>query len=436
MNPDLKAPWRSPLDLACFLLGGLCLTVPSGYALAGVLLWVIGMRRLWSGQALPLLRAPLDAADAARSARRVVLACLAYGLMQVFVHFYHGNGLRELDDTLPFVFAPLIWFALRGQPSRPSWLAWGFVAGALGCLAVALWQYLVKDAARASGFTFVIQFGNLCIWLGLASLSGLVLVDGQDGASARRLRAGAVLGFLAGLFASVLSGTRGGWLALLPALPVLWLACRASHWLRLHRAARLAAIALLLLLAALLLRSPVHDRIAMAASDWRAWADHGQTEGSLNERIALWSIARTIIAERPLLGHSRAEYVARRDAIVAERHYAEVVRISGSHVHNDVLQALVRGGVFSASALCIMYLLPLLLAWRSLRARDPVLRHLATLIVLLDLCYLVFGLTQTFLNHNSGRMVFAIGMPVLVCLWANRLQAHPAVSSGPDLSPS
>jgi O-antigen ligase len=415
------------LDTAVFLVAGLCLLAPSGYGLGGAILWSLGLWRVVTRRgakefpmALSTARSPQE-----RQGLWVIWSCFGYGLIQAFVHFYHGNGLRELDDTVPFLFAPLLWRALRGDYQRIDLLCRGIVVGAMGAGIIALWEVLVRGVDRAHGFTFVIQFGNIAIFLGIASLLGLLLLHDTASGGHRGGLALCLLGFALGATASILSGSRGGWVAALPGLLLVVWTLRGVPTVRrigLKVAFLLVGLALILSFSS---GMSVPSRIAAAFKDLNGLKENGHTQGALNERYALQKIAREIIPERLWLGHSRSEYIKKRDQIVDARGFSPAVKVTGSHVHNDFLQALVRGGLLSFIGLFAMYAIPLAVASRDLRAADLRLRYLSATAVLLVLMYGVFGMSQTFLHHNSGRMVFAIVLASLFTLRANIKDDRP-----------
>lgn len=410
------------LWVSVFLVAGLALSVPSGYALGGVLMWTAGLWLMLTGRAsrdFAVFR-PVTPTRLEREGLLVIRTCFAYGLIQFFVHFYHVSRLREVDDTIPFLLAPLLWCCLRRRESPLHALSLGISAGAIGAGGVALWQVLVGGKDRAEGFTFVIQFGDLAMLLGMLGLLGLLLVpDDEAPQRARQPVALALAGLLAGCTASLLSGSRGGWVAIVPAL-IIAVVALSDHRLA-SRVLRgvLATLAVAALVLALVPGTGVRERVLAAGTDLQGLIEEGKTLGPINERYALARIALDIIPDHPWIGHSRAEYVRKRTAIVAARGYSPVVNITGSHVHNDFLQALVRGGLLSFTGLVAMYLCPLAIGLRSLRDKDRRIRYLSAAAVMTVTMYMVFGLSQTFLNHNSGRMVFAILIPTIFALRAN-----------------
>lgn len=70
-------------------------------------------------------------------------------------------------------------------------------------------------------------------------------------------------------------------------------------------------------------------------------------------------------------------------------------------------------GMIGLGVLLALYLVPMSLFGRELHAPDLQQRSLAIAGVLLSVAYIDFGLSQSFLTHNSGVMMFAFLLAVL-----------------------
>src|SRR5690554_6634633 len=94
-----------------------------------------------------------------------------------------------------------------------------------------------------------------------------------------------------------------------------------------------------------------------------------------------------------------------------------------SDPHNEFLDALAKRGAIGLAVLLALYLVPMRLFAQHLAARNYELRSLAVAGVLLPVAYIDFGLSQAYLTHNSGVMMYAF---LLVVIWASlrRLDRH------------
>lgn len=117
--------------------------------------------------------------------------------------------------------AALVLLAWRYVPPAASAWWWGVVVGALCAGGIAAHEHFWLGRWRPDNGMNAIPFGNLALLLCTLSLTALVLLPHALGSRFAVLQnAVLVLAALAGLLASVLSGTRGGWVVF-PALGLL-----------------------------------------------------------------------------------------------------------------------------------------------------------------------------------------------------------------------
>src|SRR5699024_2829187 len=107
-------------------------------------------------------------------------------------------------------------------PPRLTWLWLGLGIGAIAACIWSGYQKFFLDIQRAGGYTNAIQYGNLAMLMGVWCVAGLGWAHTQT--HCRRWQLLLVVGALCGVLASLLSGSRGGWIG----LPVvLWVLYRA-----------------------------------------------------------------------------------------------------------------------------------------------------------------------------------------------------------------
>ena len=78
-----------------------------------------------------------------------------------------------------------------------------------------------------------------------------------------------------------------------------------------------------------------------------------------------------------------------------------------THAHNEILDRQVKHGLLGLLALLALYAAPIIAFSAYLRHKDLAKRSLAVAGVLLPFVFIDFGLTQAFLRHNSGVMMYA-----------------------------
>lgn len=386
-----------------FMVPGLALWLPSGYSYGAVLLLVgaLASAPVWGRRPAPRTAWWLTAA----------FSCMA-ALWLLDVGAAWGWG--SMDRPAKYLLAlPCIFYLMTFEP-RASWLWMGVAVGAVGSGLAGLYQALVLALPRANGFTNAIQYGNLSMLL--AVMSGLLLVvQWKRWVLWQRwlLLAAIVLGGTG----SVLSQSRGGWLALVLLLPVCaWLLVRTTGQRRVYWG--LCAIALA---AAALSQVPaVEQRVDEARHEMQTYQQQGDGRSSVGQRLAHWKLAWQMGWDRPLTGWGRAGYEAEKARRVAAG-LAHPVVLEFSHAHNEALDLFAKRGLPGVLLLLAFYGIPLVMFWPTAhRIRDGAGKmdreslSLCLMGVLLPLSYIGFGLTQVFLAHNSGNMFYLFMCPLLL----------------------
>ncbi|MGE4535200.1 O-antigen ligase family protein [Halomonas sp.] len=405
---------RGYTGMAVCLLGALSLVAPSGYSV-GALLLVLAAPLVW----LKRRRLELSRQDLA-----VIGVMLAYAAVGVIWAFGLDSGWRDADKPLRFALAVLALLVVIAYPPRLAWLWAGLALGAIGAGGWATWQRFAEGVVRATGHTHPIQFGNISMLLGVMCLAGL------GWAFCRRHRLPWVsllaLGALLGVLGSLFSGSRGGWIGVPFMLLVLYRAYGGelpSRW----RLGLLAVVGVAGLAVLAIPQFGVQARVWQAFHDIALYISGDNLSTSVGLRFEMWQGAARLIAERPLLGYGELGYHPAMQALAdAGAIHPDAARFG--HAHNELLDAFAKRGVLGAAALLALYLVPLRLFAAQLQTPDPSRRALATAGALLGVAYIDFGLTQAFLEHNSGVMMFAF---LLAVLWGS-LSARRRHPSPPD----
>ncbi|MDR0274404.1 MAG: O-antigen ligase family protein [Burkholderiaceae bacterium] len=402
--------WRYGASIAAVMTPGLALWLPSGYSWGPV--WLLLCALVTVDYWAPAVRGQL------RDRRWAALAAL-FALMGLLWWIDTGPqaGFNNFDIPSKYLLAlPCLAYALAAPP-RPGALWLGVAVGGIGGGAVALVQRYGLDMDRALGYSNAIQFGDISLLLGLMALTALVLRWRRcPKIGLALLAAGAALG-LAG---SLLSQSRGGWLA----LPLAWLAWAIGLWR--SKGARagwslLAGLTVALALAAGLLaalqRAEVERRIDSAISDVSAYDRHGEADTSVGQRLAHWRVALIMGRERPLLGWGSG-YDAEKARLVATGKGSPAI-LAFDHAHNEWLDMYARRGLTGVTVLAAWFTLPLLIFFPKRRdGKNSAAFAIRMTGLLLPASYLGFGLTQVLLMHNSGHLVYLYGLVI----WAGALE--------------
>lgn len=405
---------RSYTGFAVFLLAALSLVAPSGYSL-GALMLVL---------ASPMLLARRSSLTLGRQDLAIIGVMLAYAAVGVIWGGMLVEGWREVDKPMRFALAVLALLVVIAYPPRLAWLWAGLALGAIGAGSWAAWQRVAEGIVRVAGHTHPIQFGNISMLLGVMCLAGLgwAICQRPRLAWVSLLTLGALLGMLGSLF----SGSRGGWVG----VPFMLLVLYRAYLRQMPVQWRLGLLAVVSISALAVMTIPqlgVQARLLEAFSDVALYASGENLATSVGTRFEMWKGAFMVIADRPLLGVGEQGYLSAMQAL-AEDGVIHPAAARYGHPHNEVLDAFAKRGVAGLAVLLALYLVPLRCFVAQLQAQDLTRRSLATAGALLCVAYIDFGLSQAFLAHNSGVMMFAF---LLAVLWGSlsALQRSPSVSS-------
>lgn len=320
----------------------------------------------------------------AREWRWLGLAFAGYFLLSAVRAFAAGPGWAGIDGPSRMLLAlSCIGFVGVLRPKlHYFWL--GLCLGTIGAGLLALVQKFYVGMVRVDGYTHhPITFGNLALLMGLMSLCALPAWQQS------RLRYLPPLALAAGLLASVLSASRGGWLALFLLAPLLLLA-RGSRQARLVWQG-LAGLALAVLALCLLPGNPVTPRIALAFTEVQQYWVQQDATTSVGIRLELWKASWLMFAEHPWLGVGRDAFHSSLQELAARGLLADSPALEFASSHNDALHFLATGGLLDFSFLLMLYGAPLAF---FLRYRRGPAQPCALAGLMLVLSFIGFGLTD------------------------------------------
>ena len=365
--------------------------VAAGLALLCVLFWIVIRERRWQ----------LDREDGVFLSALLVFAAVWLGDVWRTAVWPVGEGGQGVWLPLWPVLAALVLVAWRQAPPRPGFWWWGVAFGALLAGAIAAYEHWWLGRFRVGNGINAIPFGNLALLLGALSLAGLVSLS----STRNGLRLVLGLAVVGGLLASVLSGTRGGWVVFPLLVLILLLALHATRprWasLRGNMMWLVAVLVVVLLAMSLMPGAPVKGRLAEGATNLKEYAG-GDAGSSLGLRLDMWSAGWQLITLRPGLGWGEGRLEAQRDLWVEEgRFHPGISRYD--QLHSDSVDTFARRGVPGLLSLFALYGVPLWLFWRYWRrSGDEQARALALCGVLIVVGFVGFGLSQSMLRDVRG----------------------------------
>jgi len=347
-----------------------------------------------------------------------ISVCLAFpaALLTAWVT---GTEIDNADRFLILVLSIPLYFVFRYTEDLDSWVWWGLVAGAVITAAVALYQ--VSDLyypsgqgglPRARGSTHPIIFGDLSLSMGLLPLSVLI---GRKRVFPKFL---IFAGLIGGLVASLLSKSRGGWLAAMPVLAVyFWFFSRVVS---LKKILSVFALFLCVLVAAYFIPSTgLQQRVDVTVDNLsRYFESVNPTDPirgtSVGLRFEMWKSAWQMFLEQPITGGGWDQFRKFTQGMVAAGGLHPSAE-EYAHPHNQFLSSLAKGGLLSLISLLALFFVPAWVFYRGFRllGPDPAASMALSGLILIVL-YMGFGMSEAILERTRPVLFFTFYLAVFM----------------------
>lgn len=403
-------------SILCFfsppVLGSLVSFVFNGGGLASVVLIASGKRRFNTDRAMMAL----------------TVAIYAYCAANLMASIANGSIVRDARHLIPFVtflFFPISYstWSITRKATLVRIVVLSSMAACFGALLLAvIQQYWL--GMRAEGGA-----GNAIVFAEVVCLAVMVCMTAAVSGIEAGYRIALICAALGGTIATIYSGTRIVWLALLIAgIAVLLINQQRLRGGNLFRVFLLTAA-----IAAVIAFFGFHiisGRLDFLRADWIALGAQGDYDTSLGMRVALWDIGLKAFREMPLFGHG----VGATQLLIKQGFQDQFGMDAGfNHFHNGFLTALVQAGALGAATLAAIFVVAARNATLTLRnSIDPAERFGATMIVIVVITYLTAGMAGILIGHDildSVLMVFLVSGTYL----ASGRQA--ALAEGQTLAP-
>lgn len=238
---------------------------------------------------------------------RAALLSSAWQWSKPFLPFVAGWTLIQLWHRVDAIdywqltrvfWGAVIYLGARWARLTRVHLAYAACAGALAYLVIGSVEVFIMDRPRAWGGVYENRFGQFSVWLSGLCLLHVVFAQ-QGDRLALWLRSSLLLGSVAGLFAALLSGSRGALLALPALLPIVFVMSKAQR----RRLITPSVVAAALVAAAILLHAPTHERLELV---WQQTIQYFTQPSfvvtAVGIRLEMARIALQVLSEHPWAG--------------------------------------------------------------------------------------------------------------------------------------
>ncbi|NOQ13652.1 MAG: hypothetical protein GQ583_04110 [Methyloprofundus sp.] len=395
------------LSLSLLTTPALVLTIHQGVGISAVLILCLSLIVL-------LYRYPIDM-SLSKKEKILISSIVILPVVIAFDVVLRDFRLRYLDFYLRFVLSLPIYFALRELRLSVIPLVIGILMGAISAGIFALYQKYYLNELHAHGEVLKIIFGNISLLLGVMSLAGLFIID--DIRCKKTFYSVTLLAFILGITGSLLSGARGGWIAMPFFIGLFILYFPASQKLK------IASVIVLILGVFVTYKSNsyVESRIDLTYKSTEAYFSSDKlnvAKTSAGIRLELWKATWMIVSEHPILGVGSGQF---KQALQEKIDLGKVKKIeSYDHAHNEPLQILVTTGIVGFLAYLALYAGITYYFYSSLMTSNITrVRYLSFLGIMLTGAYLHFGLT----NYSFGHHVMILFFALMVVVFAGMIKS-------------
>ncbi|CAD6524366.1 O-antigen ligase family protein [Paraburkholderia metrosideri] len=345
---------------------------------------------------------------------RYLFAAMACPLAAVLIsEICHGRVVpNTLDSPSRFLAAVPLFLVLRqALPPTLAWSDLSFALGALTSLAILLIAPQNTNIGRvSSSFLNPIHYGDIALVLGALSILSLNWWR-KDRLAVRILK---IAGLIAGLVASVLTGSRGGWIAVpVVAALIVYLHGRGKS----RRWKVLLPLAIVAILVSVFAFShSVRDRVADLSTDLVSY-EHGQRDTSLGIRLQLYQTALKIVERHPLLGLGAHGFRDSMQSFADAGMLTPLAAQTGKgETHNQFFAYLTDYGLVGGLALLSIYVVPSIIFWKRLRAPNAPACRAARMGLTFVVAFWIFGLTVETFDLKMTVSFYATMIAILAAL--------------------
>lgn len=388
---------RLPVELMLFLFPVFPMFWPDGSSAVYSLAILVGIFFLLSGK---------TRSQIGRNQKLVFFACAFFffsALLSIKANRISDDTVARLGLYAHFLFVIPLYYLWAAIKPKQEFFWFGLAAGAIVACVIAVIDIIVSGQGRATGAQHPIVFGGLSLAMGTMAFFGLSILQGKR----KWTKAIFYFALLCGIGASILSGSRGTWIAL-PALLIL------IGWHTYKIFGRTAILALFVTVVVALGASylankqSIDSRISLAVSEIKTYQPGGK--GSVKDRFEMWRGAWKIFVENPIRGAGVGAYKNEFGKLVASKKF-DKRHLNYNEPHNDYLAALSEKGLIGFTALLMVYLVPLSLFLSLVRAEGG--NSFAMAGIAFILLFMHLSLTSTLFNGTLTTVFYTFYLSVL-----------------------
>lgn len=416
------------LNTVLFLGPALTLIMRGGYLILPLFVSLIGILLLLSK------KVSINQAVQQLSSIKLIFVFFGYAAVNIFLNYFHGYPYSSYGMYIPFVLSPLMLIPIFYYKPDGYFFWLGAATGAIACMLLALVQVHFLDFSRAEGFTNPIKFGDSAIVLATAAFIGFIYIKNLKHPVFTRMLF--LMGGFSGMFASLLSGSKGGWLSLAVVLVIVFFKISEKYSLAKKISMCLAIFSLFFILIFVGAKEQVIGRLMSGWHGATAWLESGRvTEMSVSIRLESWKVGLMIGAEHPLLGAGgRGSLEKMIEAVKAGAADPSVAEIR--NFDNDLIGVFAEKGALGLATVLFVYIFTIKSFAKTRNDFSTNVKAMSLLGILIVFLFFEFGLSVAVFPIHIFRQIYTSWTMLLLGLIAveisRRQEQHGLSPSGQD----
>jgi len=356
-------------------------------------------------------------------AKLFIAASFAFPLATlVNMWFFNNWQWLWLDNPSRLILILPAFVLMANIRLNPVWLCLGILLSACIFGGTAIYQAHFLGISRANGWITdlrsPITFGNAALLFSVLSLATYPLIKSEIGFKLAGLAV--IVAASLAAYASMLSGTRGGWIS----VPLLLISVLFADKKRsLLDKLLLLLLGLGLLLAVYIAIDSVSTRIDHAWNELVRIVEYREfTAGSVGARLQMWWAAVLLFLDAPISGVGLGNYHAAKQILIEQGLINHDIQRFG-YAHSEVFHYLAEMGLVGILSLLVFYCSGFWLVIKGLQFNKPI----AIMALLVLMLRFDISLTQVQFVYHYTTLLYAMMVAVLAGLMCN-----PHYQNNPD----
>ncbi|WCE29861.1 O-antigen ligase family protein [Vibrio sp. SCSIO 43137] len=395
----MKLDYRSINTFLCCLFFIALLVTPKSYIwgpIGLVLLSLLSIKTAWRNIKVPEIKI-------------ICLSLVPYFILVVISFFLYGGNTSQLDMPSRTLLASLVLLHLYQFPPKKLFVFYSIPIGGIITGMLALFHVLeLSPRAFMVNDYMVIQAAGMCATLGVLSL---VTYFYAKITNKKVLYVLSIVGATSALLACLLTGARGAWVL----TPVVILTLIWNQRFLISKTS--GVVSIIVAAICLIFASPqITARLSDVASDAAMYTE-GKTVTSTGIRIELWKSSIYSFLDKPLFGQGFDGTMEAKKKQFSEGKVTEAA-LGSRRAHNQFFEDMQTKGSLGIIVLISMFYFPYRVFKKIYKGSTTSIE--SRYFALMGICHIAlvigYSMTQHYLNHHSGIILYTMGTVILASL--------------------